>query len=340
MHCISCNTLNDPDACFCSECGNLIAGGPRTPSAKAPRAYLFALLLVPVIAIAGGIGYYKFFLPEGIAAVVNGEEIKRSELDAAVVRAEAADPAATGEGRRTAQDARRLRYEVLSALITERLVLQEARKAGIDIPDGDIAAAVAHAQASSGLDKAGFDLVVDRQYGDGRTFEKAVRRELIIKKFIARKAVPQGGDPQRAGAAMNAWLQDLSARAAVRIALAEQWSGAGGCSGCDSTKTQTAGPQVLNRGCPMSKAASPAGRAGCGRAKSGTSSEPNKKDNRKYAEEAGLKYWHEKYGPGAVSARLIDFGCHIQVDIVKDEKVIGSLRYQNGTITELLQGRR
>jgi hypothetical protein len=336
MHCLYCNTLNDPDACFCSACGNPIAGGPRTPSAKAPRAYLFALLLVPVIAIAGGIGYYKFFLPEGIAAVVNGEEIKRSELDAAVVRVEAADPAA-GEGRRAAQDGRRLRYEVLSALITERLVLQEARKAGIDISDGDIAAALAHAQASSGLDKAGFDFVVARQYGDGRTFEEAVRREFIIKKFIARKAVSQGGDPQRAGAAMNAWLQDLSARAAVRIALSEQWSGAGcGCGGCDNTKTQTAGLQVLNRGCPMSKAASPAGRAGCGRAKNGTSSEPNKKDKWKYAEEAGLKYWHEKYGPGAVSARLIDFGCHIQVDIVKDEKVIGSLRYQNGTITEPL----
>jgi hypothetical protein len=244
MLCPDCNTSNDSDARFCSECGRPLMSPPDVPSAKTPRAYLFALLLVPVIAIAGGLGYYKFFLPEGIAAVVNGEEIKRSELDAAVVRREAADPAAKGEGGQAAQYARRLRYAVLNELITERLVLQEARKAGIDISDGDIAAAGARAQASSGLDKAGFDFVITRQYGDRRTFEEAARRELIIKKFIARKAVSQGGDPQRA-AAVNAWLQDLSARATVRIALAEEWPGAGcGCGGCDNTKTQTAGPHL------------------------------------------------------------------------------------------------
>jgi hypothetical protein len=48
------------------------------------RAYFFALLLIPVVALATGLGYYKFILPDGIAAVVNGEEIKHSELDSAV----------------------------------------------------------------------------------------------------------------------------------------------------------------------------------------------------------------------------------------------------------------
>jgi hypothetical protein len=36
-----------------------------------------------------------------------------------------------------------------------------------------------------------------------------------------------------------------------------------------------------------------------------------------------------------VTARTTDFGCHIQVDIVKENKVALSLRYQDGAISEM-----
>ena len=94
MFCPDCETVNDPDARYCSECGRPLSGNAKVLSAGTARAYLIALLLVPVVAIAGGLGYYKFFLPEGIAAVVNGEEIRRSELDAAVALAAAKDATA------------------------------------------------------------------------------------------------------------------------------------------------------------------------------------------------------------------------------------------------------
>ncbi len=51
--------------------------------------------------------------------------------------------------------------------------------------------------------------------------------------------------------------------------------------------------------------------------------------------DAGLAYWREKYGGGEAGARIIDFGCHVQVDIIRDGKTVKSLQYQNGKITEM-----
>jgi len=255
MRCPDCNIVNDPDARYCSECGRTMSGDAKIPFAGTTRTYFFALLLIPVVALAGGLGYYKFFLPEGIAAVVNGEEIKRSELDSAVALTRVKNGEESFKGDQSAQYARRLRYEVLSGLITERLVLQEARKAGISASPGDVASAVSRAQASSGMDRNNFHALVMQRFGSIPSFEEALRRELIIKRTIARQAVPQGGDQQRAGDAVNAWLEDLSVRASVRIALSEQWSGAG--CGCGEPKTQ----QAADRGCAMSNAGPPAGRA-------------------------------------------------------------------------------
>lgn len=330
MHCPDCNTVNDPDARYCSECGRVMSGDAKTQSAITTRAYFFALLLIPVVALAGGLGYYKFFLPEGIAAVVNGEEIKRSELDSAVALTQAKNGEENFKGDQSARYARRLRYEVLSGLVTERLVLQEARKAGISASPEDVASAVSRAQVSSGMDKNNFHALVMQRFGGIPSFEEAVRRELIIKRIIASQAVPQGGDPKRAGDAVNAWLEDLSARASVRIALSEQWSGAG--CGCGDPKTQ----QAADRGCAMTNTVPSAGRAECRHPKNGPSAHTGIE---KEAADAGLAYWHAKYGNDAVTTRSADFGCHIQMDILKDEKVIGSLRYQDGSITERL-GRR
>jgi predicted nucleic acid-binding Zn ribbon protein len=230
VHCPDCNTANDPDACYCSECGRVLSNDAKTTSPRTARTYFFALLLIPVVALASGLGYYKFILPEGIAAVVNGEEIKRSELDAAVALTRARDGDENFKGDQSASYARRLRYEVLGWLITERLVLQEARKAGISAFPGDVASAASRERTSSGEDKNGLHALVMQQFGSIPSFEEAVRYELIMKRLIAGHAVPQGGD------GVNAWLRDLSERASVRIALSEQWSGAG--CGCGEAKRQ------------------------------------------------------------------------------------------------------
>jgi hypothetical protein len=53
------------------------------------------------------------------------------------------------------------------------------------------------------------------------------------------------------------------------------------------------------------------------------------------AADAGVRYWQEKHGGEAVTARTTDFGCHIQVDILRENKIVRSLRYQDGSISEM-----
>jgi len=303
MSCQACNTPNDSDARFCSECGKLLPEQTHREPAKARKGYFFILLLLPVIAAAAGIGYYKFFLPEGISAVVNGEEIKRSELDAAVARSTGGE-AATGM----------LRHQVLSRLVTERIMLQEARKADITVSKEEVAAASAETRVSSGLDEDSFEKQMASQYGSAKEFERALERKLLINKFMASKIVPPGADPQAADRAVSRWFDGVSDGAAVRIALAEQGAGPGcGCSG--SQDQATVGPRQGMAGCRVA-AAQPAS------------------DQKGAAIEAALQYWRAKHGPETVTARAIDYGCHVQVDIIKDEKIIGSLRYQGGSILE------
>ncbi len=304
MNCPECRAPNDEDALFCTACGKSFDDAQPKAAAKQRRVYLIALLFVPVVIVAVAIGYYKFNLPGGVAAVVNGEEIEVSELDAAVARMKGSgDSPAAG-----------LRHQALNELISELLVLQEARKAGIEVSKDALARAVADARAASGLDEAAFHQTVSARYGSMRGFENNLERRIMINRLIAERVVPPGTDPRTAGRMMNQWLQDLSTRATVRIALAEELAGPG-CSCCNN-RSDSAGPKKRMPGSP----------AGAGAARTA--------DQKQAAVDAALRYWHMKHGPAPVAAQPIDYGCHVQVDIIKDKTIIGSLRYQGGSILE------
>jgi len=163
-----------------------------------------------MLVIVTAIGYYKFFLPDGVAAVVNGEDIKTSELDAVAVR--------TPETEETAY--RRYRYEALNQLIIETLVLQEARKAGLRVSEEELSAATA--EASHGQNVAAFRRQGELQFGGKKQFEKSLERRLLITKYIHERVIPQGADQQTARLAVNKWTQALLGNAMVRVALSEQ----------------------------------------------------------------------------------------------------------------------
>jgi hypothetical protein len=56
----------------------------------------------------------------------------------------------------------------------------------------------------------------------------------------------------------------------------------------------------------------------------------------KDGEAVGLAYYQQKYGPGPYVAKATDYGCHVQVDISKDGKVVKSLSYDRaGGVYEL-----
>ncbi len=304
MNCSECKAPNDDDSNFCTACGKSLADSQPKSASKHRRVYFITLLFIPVVLIAAAVGYYKFCLPDGVAAVVNGEEIKISELEAAVARM--SGPAgAEAEG---------IRYQALNELISERLVLQEARNAGIEVSKDALTQASAGAQAASGLDEAAFNKAVSAQYGSRQGFENDLKRRLMISRLIAERVVPTGTDPKTAGRLVNQWLETLHARATVRIALAEQLAGPG-CGCCNSRGE--AGVKKGIQGCPASGA--------------GTVQAP---DQKQAAVSAALRYWHDKHGSSPVTAEPTDFGCHVQVDIIRDNKIISSLRYQGGRILE------
>lgn len=306
MICPHCQKTIENDALFCSECGMSVAGEPRQAAHDRKRPYWFALLLIPAVLIAAGVGYYKYFLPSGVAAEVNGEEITLAELDAAV-------------SRRTPVEGRfsdGMRLQALNELIAERILLQEARKAGISVSREEAKAEASAARAASRLDDAAFTKVVDARYGSVRFFEEELGRRLLIKKLLVAKAGPGGADPAAAAHELDRWYQGVSQAASVRVALASQ--GGSGCGG----------------GCNRAEGGgSPCGK-GRDAMRAGDVSAPSASPKAAKAAEAGLEYWKTKYGPDQVAAKVRDFGCHMQIDIVKDETVIGSLRYQGGVITE------
>jgi hypothetical protein len=314
MNCGKCNTMNDGDAAFCVNCGGVLTAAPR----KGLWSYRYALLLLPVMLVAMGAGYYKFILPNGVAAVVNGEEITLAELDSRVrPNGKGADVSAETLGQ--------MRYAALSELITERIVLQEASKAGVRVSDDEVQAAIRDMRAASGLDDKGFAARINELYGSMSAFRKGLERRLAIRKFIDGSVTAGASSPADANLRLNQWMKDSTAKAAVRVSLAEQ-SPASGCGCCGG-----GGAAAVKQGCDPAKGA----KQGCD-PKVGAAAGANQVSNQgKAAQEAALVYWHQQNGSGPVETKVTDFGCHVQVDIVSNNRIAKSLRYQNGTITEM-----
>ncbi len=182
------------------------------------RVYSLILLFLPVIVLAVALGYYRFVLPDGVAAIVNNEEITLAELDAAEARMRGNRAPAAG-----------FRYLVLNELIAERLVLQEARKAGTRASAEDVA-------AEARRQRDGRDLPMPDLLSAGSRIspllEQNVELRTLGNRFIGEKVAPPSLDPASAREAWRRWLQDRTARASIRIALSEAGMGQGsGCGG-------------------------------------------------------------------------------------------------------------
>ncbi len=308
MQCGTCRGANDADAKYCVNCGSALDGSSGSVPERPARTWWYLLLLVPVLAFAAGIGYYKFYLPQGVAAVVNGEEISSADVDRAVSEI-------TG-GTNLPEDARaRLRYAVLSRMITERIVWQEARREGITISQDEMNAAVERRRMSAGMDEKTFEERVKARYGSMAAFRRTVEQQLAFNKFVDEKVTAGAADAATVSARLEQWLRDIRGRAVVRIALAEDLPAGGEC-GCGGRP----GAAAQGRACSMQR---------------GQIGNMPQASQASEARKAALAYWRERYGGSPVDTRVQDFGCHIEVDIVKDNRIAKSLRYQNGTITEM-----
>ena len=327
MQCQECSQPKDDDAAFCASCGDPVATMPAGAPVRRWKAYLSVLFLVAVLLALLGVGYYKFILPDGIIAVVNGEELRHSELETAVKRLRKSYESNYGpaffEGPTGAQKLGRLRSSALNDQIRERIALQEAQRLGVVVSDEEATAAGEQMQKAAGMDAVAFAKHVRSRYGQEEAFLDEVRKRIIIERLVAGSVTRGIIDPQAAQAAVSRWFKELSARASVRIALPEQLSAAE--CGCCSPRGEAARTAGAGGGCG----------SGCGG--SGKASPTGEKANTAAEQEAvkaGLAYWKKNHGvKEEVTAKVKDFGCHMQVDILKSGALIASLRYQNGVVT-------
>jgi hypothetical protein len=254
---------------------------------------------------------------------VNGEAITVTELEAAVrMNGSAASLPAEAQGQ--------LRYATLSELITERIAMQEARKSDVHVSAQEVDEATEQMRAASGLDEQAFKARVNERYGSMNAFRKGLERRLAIRKFIDQKVTAGAATPADANMRLSQWLRTATEKAAVRVALKEELPAAGGCGCCrKGSEAQGSGPanSPAKPGCGQGK--------GCNTQAGPAAGSPQAAAQADAALAAALAYWKEQNGSEPVETKVTDFGCHVQVDIMANNKIAKSLRYQNGTLTEM-----
>lgn len=126
------------------------------------------------------------------------------------------------------------------------------------------------------------------------------------------------------------------------IAQAPTGGSSGGCgmtggqTGSGLTgSVQTISTQTGNGstgGCNMTGGQSGSGATGgCGMMGGGSNSTA-KSATLGEAEKAGIQYYKDQGGKDEVTAKATDFGCHVQVDILKNGAIIASYSYSGGNI--------
>jgi len=186
-------------------------------------------------------------------------------------------------------------------MVTERVLLQEARNAGYtSAPQGEIEKELEGIQKKSGLSTADLEKMTGGKIED---LKAELENEWVISEFV-EKAVLKG-DLRNGNLVFGPWL--AKAKAAARI--------------------ETYGKPEL-----VSTARASCCTSGCGG--SGLARPLDPKIERE-AKAKGIEYYERKTQKKGADARVTDFGCHIQVDIIENGKVVISLTYREGEVQEI-----
>ena len=318
-NCRHCGKEIEGKGVFCPEC-RAIAGAK-----KPKRIWLFSLVfsglllsLTGMMLWHGGLSFGNLSL-DAIwgkpAAVINGEKISRSDLKARlkifqrILERQYGNDLFTGDrGRALFVN---LKNKVLNDMLEEKLVSQEARKLGKQVTDEQV--------------KQKMDQITKEIFGTWENFQTRLQEEgmskedlqkniryLLLLEALKEAKAPEGGNPD---GSFNAWLIQARQKAEVTVYNSENLPGsapslAGGC--CSLTGSS----------------------GGCG----GQSVTPRPIDPKiaSEAQKAALEAF-QKSNPAEknVAAKVTNYGCHIQVDIQKEGRVVKSYTYQEGKVFEI-----
>ena len=299
--CSSCGGENERKSRFCVHCGNLL---PRKRRFFFRNRYVLfgAIGLI----VAGGVLYFLMGgLESKLVGKVNGEGITRKEFSKRLERAKKFYELRYGQnlfqGVEAKENLNRLKTDILDEMTTEKILLQEAKSAGYAFaPDEEIVKQVEVVKKKYGLS----DADIKQKMGLGiEDLKEELRKGWIISQFL-EKAVLKG-DEQNSELIFAQWLTRAKTNAKI---------------------------ETYEKLQPVSTAKASCCSSGCG---GGGRAQPLDPNIEKEARAKALEYYEKKTQKKGASARVTNFGCHIQVDIIEDGKVVLSLTYRQGEVQEI-----
>jgi D-Tyr-tRNAtyr deacylase len=242
-------------------------------------------------------------LESKLVGKVNGEGITRREFSKRLERAKKFYELRYGQslfqGEEGKKNLNRLKTDILDEMTTEE-ILQEAKSAGYAFaPDEEIVKQVEVVKKKYALSDADIRQKMGLSIED---LKEELRKGWIISQFVERTVLK--GNQANPDLLFGQWLTKSKANAKV---------------------------ETYEKLEPVSTAKASCCKSGCG----GGRAQPLDPKIEKEAKAKGLEYYENKTQKKGASARVTNFGCHIQVDIIEDGKVVVSLTYRQGEVQEI-----
>jgi hypothetical protein len=299
--CPSCHEENEKKTRFCVHCGNALLKKGRM------RLTGRSILIAVIGLIAAGV--ISFFLAGSLESKlvgkVNGEGITREEFSKRLDQVKRYYELRYGQnffqGEEGRQNLNRIKTDILDEMTTEKILLQEAKSAGYSTaPEEEIVKQVEEIKKKYGLSD---EDLRRKTGGEVEDLKKDLRKGWMISQFLEKTVLK--GNQQNRELLLAQWLTRAKTNAKIETYEKLQAVSATAASCCTS-------------GC-----------GGDGRARL---LDPK---TEKEARAKGLEYYEKKTQKKGASAKVTDFGCHIQVDIIQDGKVVLSLTYKQGEVQEI-----
>ncbi|PJE50993.1 MAG: hypothetical protein COV29_01795 [Candidatus Yanofskybacteria bacterium CG10_big_fil_rev_8_21_14_0_10_36_16] len=185
---------------------------------KRAKPWVYTLVLV-VILIAGALAYTQAdnlgdisnFVNKisGVAAEINGEKIKISELELRYGQS-LATLESQGLDTTNEEQVKEAKDKTLRGLIRERLVLQEAEKKGIEISQEDVDTFFNDAMENAGGEEAFNKLLSDNNVSEEQ-FKSNIKNQLTAQEYIKQIS---GEELTASEEEVNAFYEQLKAQGA------------------------------------------------------------------------------------------------------------------------------